>query len=304
MRRFLKRLLFFLLVSAVVFPALDFLFSRRAQQSSRASIEGWNDLMYGRFDADLLVIGSSRAKNHVNPSILDSVLHTDSYNMGMSGTRIDLQLAQYDLYRLRHPRPGVIIHCLDVFSLIPIENVTGRSQYFPFFWDREFRRRVFPLVHFTLAERFIPLYRYYPGELPELLDRYPRSLQKGFSIIDGRWNSPRIDSVRFERDGRYRAMFERYVDQVSAEGTQLVFVLPPMYIEKARRIQALDEMLDYYKGIGEEYGIPLLDYYFSDISRDSTNFLDPNHLNRKGADAFTDTLAHDLLDLRAAGRLP
>ena len=57
-------------------------------------------------------------------------------------------------------------------------------------------------------------------------------------------------------------------------------------------------MLGYYTDIGNKYHIPLLNYYFSDVSRDSSNFSDPNHLNEHGAMAFSDTLARDLKRLR------
>ncbi len=296
MRLFLKRFLFFLLLLAVSLPILDFLFSKWMQQSARPSIESWHDLLYEQIDADLVIVGSSRAKNHIDPEILDSILQTNAYNLGMSGTRINLQTAQYELYRSRNRKPDVIVFCIDVFSLIPIERVAQREQYFPFFWDRSFRKHIFPLIHFTSSERFIPLYRYYPGELLGMLAPYPKSLRKGYFPFDDQWNSPEINTVRFEKEAHFQTLFEQFVENAAKEGVKLVFVLPPMYYEKARRIQALDEMLDYYTEIGNKDRIPLLNYYFSDISRDSTNFMDPNHLNRKGAKAFSEALARDLLE--------
>ena len=295
MRLFLKRLLLFLLLLTVSLPALDFLFSKWMQHSSRPSIEGWFNLMYEQIDADIVIVGSSRAKNHIDPVILDSILHTNAYNLGMSGTRIRLQTAQYDLYSSHNKKPDVIVFCIDVFSLVSIERVALREQYFPFFWDRRFRKAIFPIIHFTASERFIPFYRYYPGELGGMLKRYPES-RKGFYAFDEQWDSPEVNSVPFEKEEPLQALFEQFVENAVEDGVKMVFVLPPLYYEKARRVRALDEMLEYYTEFGKKNQIPLFNYYFSDISKDSTNFMDPNHLNRKGAEAFSETLARDLLE--------
>lgn len=294
MRLFLKRFAIFLCLMALFASVVDFLFSRRAQQAARPSIEGWYNLMYGKFDADCIIMGSSRAKNHIVPDVLDSVLNTSYYNLGMSGTRIKQQLAAYDLYRIRHRKPDTILFCIDVFTLIPSSRIADRSQYFPFFWDRAFRKKLFPIIHPTFSERFIPLYRYYSGEVTDLLTRYPKNLKKGYFPIDDPWLSPQIDSVPFDIDGHLQAVFEQFLDKAERERTQLVFILPPLYYEKARRIRDLDRMLGYYTDIGKKYHIPLLNYYFSDVSRDSSHFADPNHLNELGAMVFSDTLARDL----------
>ena len=301
MRLFLKRLLVFLLLLAAVLPPADFLFSRRARLSTRPSIEGWYNLLYGQIDADLVILGSSRAKNHVDPDILDSVLHTNSYNLGMSGTRIEMQLAQYELYRAHNKKPDVIVHCIDVFSLLPMTRVYNREQYFPFLWDRDFRKKVFPLVRFTLAERFIPFFRYYPTYMSDLLHRDSSSTRKGFHPLDLKWDSPTVKPVPFGMEERERSLFEQYVEKASNEGIRMVFVLPPLYYRK--QVQNLDKMLDYYTELGNRYQIPLLNYYPSEICRDSTNFMDSNHLNRQGAEAFSDSLARDLLVLKENGRL-
>ncbi len=299
MNLFLKRLVVFLFLLILLLSAADFLFSCRVQQSSRPSIESWHNLLYEEIDADYLIMGSSRAKNHIVPDILDSILNTSSYNLGMSGTRIDLQAAVYDLYLLHHRKPDVILLCVDIFSLFPDERVTDHSQFFPFFRNREFRKRIFPLIHFTLPERFVPLYRFYTtNELESLLKRYPKTLQKGYFPIDGEWDSPSISSVQFGKEEHFQAIFEQFIEHTSKDGIQLVFVLPPMYYEKVKCVLNLDEMLEYYTDIGKKNDIPLLNYYFSDISMDTSNFTDPNHLNRQGAIAFSDSLAHDLLKLK------
>lgn len=297
MFRFLKHLTIFLILLWAVFTPLDFLLSRRARESSHPGTEALYNILYKQIDADIVIIGSSRAKTQVDPDILDSVLGTNTYNIGLTGTRIDLQTAAYDLYRSHNKRPDFIIHCIDLFSLIPNYEVSGRSNYFPFFWDRKFRKKIFPFINFKLSERFIPLIRYYSSELEQMLRRYPKSLRKGYYPIDAEWKSLEIKPTTFTKGKSFQDIFENYVERVSEEGTQMVFVLPPLYHEKTESLTNLDEMLDYYTSVGERYGIPLLNYLFLDISKDSANFFNYNHLNMSGARAFSDTLAHDLIGI-------
>ena len=127
-----------------------------------------------------------------------------------------------------------------------------------------------------------------------LLTRYPKNLKKGYFPIDDPWIAPQIDSVPFDINGHLQALFEQFLDKTEQERTQMVFILPPLYYEKARRIRDLDRMLGYYTDIGKKYHIPLLNYYFSEVARDSSLFADPNHLNEQGAMVFSDTLARDL----------
>ncbi len=297
MRLFLKRLVFFLILLAVFLPVMDFLFSWRAQESANANIEAWYDLMHGQIEADLVVLGSSRAQSHVVPDILDSILGTNSYNLGQAGTHLDMHLAKYDLYRARNKKPDIIIHCLDIRTLLPQDNVTDREQYFPYFWDREFRNRIFPVIRFTFPERFIPFYRFFWQNVPDLLRSNPKLLERGYLPLYGEWDSATFLKREFSIDERFRQEFERYVEKALREGIRLVFVMPPLYYRLKDTFLGLEEMKRFYATLSEKNRIPLLDYTWMGICRDSCLFNNGLHLNHQGARIFTDSLARDLLKL-------
>lgn len=296
MRTFLKRGVLFTILAFLCLYSGDFLLSRRIQQASRLVYEGWYNLMHGKIDADLVVIGSSRAALHVNPAILDSTLDIRTYNLGMTGANADLHLAKYHLFRCFNRKPSAIVHCVDVNSMqasIPYQ----REQYFPWFWNRAFRETIFPIIRFSAAEKLLPLYRFYGAGSLSLIQREPTTLYKGFKGMDPGWHDVELGSDQFRVDAGIAASFEDYLSQAAEEGIPVVLVFPPLYHEKAARIQGRDELFGFYEGLAREHGIPFLDYSGMALCRDTTFFSDNEHLNIRGADIFTDSLARDLIHL-------
>lgn len=51
-----------------------------------------NDVYNGRVNADVIMLGSSRAVFHISPHILDSVLQKNTYNIGVNGWSFHLSL--------------------------------------------------------------------------------------------------------------------------------------------------------------------------------------------------------------------
>ena len=66
MRKFLSHLIVFAVMGYLVMTALDVWLSRVASRSHYGATECWENLMKGRIDADCVILGSSRAMNHVD----------------------------------------------------------------------------------------------------------------------------------------------------------------------------------------------------------------------------------------------
>ena len=66
MRKFLSHLIVFAVMGYLVMTALDVGLSRVASSSHYGATECWENLMKGRIDADCVILGSSRAMNHVD----------------------------------------------------------------------------------------------------------------------------------------------------------------------------------------------------------------------------------------------
>lgn len=82
MKKFLYSIISFVLPVWVILTIADYYYSQAATKSNYFHIEAWYDLMHGKIDADVVVMGSSRAWVHINPIILDSILGVNTYNLG------------------------------------------------------------------------------------------------------------------------------------------------------------------------------------------------------------------------------
>jgi len=95
--------------------------------------------------------------------------------------------------------------------------------------------------------------------------------------------------VRYQEDTNGR--FRDFLRQSREEGIRVALVFPPLY-ERARfREGEKEKMFDYYNTVAADFDLPFFDGSSLAMVHDSTFFLDPGHLNAKGAKAFTDSLA-------------
>ena len=113
MRKFVvKILLFLVLLLAVAIPA-DIFLSRQFYDTADYRYAVWNDILKGGLDNDIVIMGSSRSWVQMSPQVLDSILHTSSYNIGIDGSCIDRQIPRYKMYCKYNRKPKVIVQNVD-----------------------------------------------------------------------------------------------------------------------------------------------------------------------------------------------
>ena len=298
MKKFIVRTLVFIGLATIVMTVLDICLSNKLRQRQVGPYACWTDIFHGRIDADLVIMGSSRAWVHYDPTILDSVLHTHSYNLGHDGSAFNRQYSRYLIYRKHNSKPKVIIQNIEITTL----NYTSgynQYQYFPYFNDSDIRHLVIPYEQFTLADRTLPFYRYANFGLQKLFSDQSVSVN-GYRAREIKWNvKPIIDTVwiQFTPDLRSLAMFEQFLAQAASEGIQVIFVHAPIHAEVTRQQQNPDQMWHLYHQLAAKYNIPILNYQNDTISNDSNYFYNRTHLNRQGAEIFSRHLAEDLKPL-------
>ncbi len=94
MKRFLVRVSIFFTILTVLAVGLDFALSsfyRKSLSQGDLDMETWEDVYRGEIDADVLVLGSSRALMHYSPKILADSLSHSVYNLGMDGSYFPAQ---------------------------------------------------------------------------------------------------------------------------------------------------------------------------------------------------------------------
>lgn len=289
----MKRFIFAVFLFVLPLYIADYIISEKMQCSNKREIESWYDLMHSKIDADIVIMGNSRVWVHINPLVLDSVLGVESYNLGMDGSGVNRQIHKYNLFRKYNRKPKIIIQSIDAWCM---ENKTGyeREQMYPYFWNWDFRKEYFDSEPFTAFEKYIPLYRF--GSFHPLTSG-PKYLTKGYRGMERHWNGTEFEKIKeivFKPNNDTAKMFEDYIAKATAEGIMVILVYTPQFVGATEKTSNQDYMHKWYEQLSKKYNTPILDYTYMDICRDTTYFYNAMHLNRKGAEIFSDSLANDI----------
>ena len=294
MKRFFRRLFFFILLCVIPLYVLDYVYSRIVASSSNKSIECWAELMEDDINADCIVLGSSRAMNHIIPSVVDSILGSRSFNLGEGGAHMDEIYMRYHLYRKRNMPASLVLVNIDHSSLSPQVDF-DRYQYFPWFWNKTFREEMFPIKPFTFAERILPLYRYRGTRLLGF-HRGPKMLERGWSRYEGDFHDEGFEDrvYAFTKDDAYEKYLDSLLEELRSDGAQVVFFISPYYKDVLEKMSGMDQMREYYDSLSRSRGLTFLDYSEIPISQDSSFFSNPMHLNARGDTILTRSVAYDI----------
>lgn len=285
----------------------DYMISSGLRKTDLRKYSTWNDIYSGELHPDIVAVGSSRVWHGYNTYILDSMLHCNSHNLGLDGHYIDFQLIRYNTYRRFNANPKVILMNVDCMSTFGItaDSRYEREQFFPYFFDDTLIDAVAEAKRITWIDRHLPLVRYfgYRDEFERGFESFlgkknffDGGMHKGFrgdnTPFDGSKIPDRMINVSMEP--KAVEMLDSFVKESCAKGVQVVLVKQPVYHALMLRIANVHETDSVFESIARRYDVPVLDYYNRLINQDSTCFLTPFHLNKKGSEIFTTQLCRDL----------
>ena len=302
MKNFLVRLLiYFVLVFATLIPT-DKIISDRLRHSDDRIFKSWNDIYFNKLDNDVIINGSSRAWVQYDPAILDSILNTDSYNLGIDGSEINRQIIKYKTYcRVQNHSPKLLIQNID-FSTIGNTFGYEREQFFPYFhYDEILIEEIDKYENFNWFEKYIPFYRYFGCNYlirnPFAIFNSENILYKGFHGYDKVWDGieyHKQKNINYGQDSESLKLFIDFISDVQSNGTKIIFVYAPLYIGATNKIANIEGMYEMFDTIARKYDIPILDYNYNPISYDTAYFYNAMHLNKMGSELFSIKLAHDI----------
>ena len=305
----IKALLFFLLPIPLLYVA-DSIITRGLQRSHGLYFAVWNDIYSSRINADVLICGSSRAGRMISPLILDSTLHSNSYNLGMDGWEFTMQYARTRIYLQHNRKPKYILQCIDLKLFTERTNLFLHEQFLPYLQDtcivnitNRFTGR------FSFAERHLPLFRYNnaPGVVAEGWWSFwgngaRQSVQKGYMPYENKWDGSFFNRVRDPEPTqadmaaiqRTTAEFDSFIHYCKANDIQLIFVYPPTFHEPHFSALVATNIIAPIRQYAEKYHLIFLDYSNDPMCYNSFYFYNISHLNKYGAELFSRRLASDL----------
>lgn len=257
---------------------------------------------------DVLLIGSSRMHVHYNPLIIDSVTHLSSYNFGVEGGNLLETNLWLQVYLQLHRKPKAIVLDMAPFAFdIERRPLFNPTIYYPYLQN--------DIIYNTVSiYKNISLYKYVPFlELMEV-DDYNKSI-----AIEGLFGKKEVQATHFTYNGfaengsnvlkadsdivynkvlyqitaSGKILFNTIIDSCRKKNIKLIISYSPEYYKTD--FTKRGDFFDYINQVCINNNLPFIDYRGSSISRDSTLFAEPTHLNKYGAKIFSKDVAGKIM---------
>lgn len=308
MKTFVRNIIF-LLIPVMLFAVLaDYVVTKGLQQSGDQKYQVWNEIYRGNIDADLVVLGSSRAWTAYNTYMLDSLLGINSYNLGIDGLSVYAQILRYNTYIRFNTKPKAVLLNVDFMSTFSnsAPDAYQREQFLPYIADDSLITAIESRAIIRWTDRYIPFCRYarYRKDVANGVKNIhtpPRvSLYKGFAGQEREWNRGSLDDKemhRFIRGIEEEKCVEYFLKKCKDDGIQVVLVKEPVYYELFQTFIGIEECDSIFADLAQRYNAEIIDLYHDSISLSNEYFYNPSHLNAKGAEAFTRKLCAELKNI-------
>lgn len=122
-------------------------------------------------------------------------------------------------------------------------------------------------------------------------------MHKGYRGNDFIWDEASLkdDTIHnIKIDWDIVCQLDDFVNESCSEGVQIVFVKSPVFRPLLNRFTGIAQTDSVFDAIAKRHQIPVLNYYYSPIGRDTSYFYNPSHLNKRGSEVFTRELCGDL----------
>lgn len=295
MKKYLVKILLFFIAIAVV----DILFGYACQYMNDHSKGGGiksRHYVCKESNEDVLVFGSSRAKHHYVPDIIEDSLNVTCYNAGEDGNGIILSYGFLKMITRRYS-PKLIIYDVSSFDLYEDDNMKYLDLMKPYYHEPGIDSIFWAVNPKTRVMMVSNLYRYNTtclrvmGNFIHPMNNYP----KGYSPLTQTMDyEPEIKAKqKGEVDDLKIHIFEEFIQLSKTKGITLICCVSPSYNESQE-----SEQFKPIEHLCAGQGIPFL-YYAADpdISYDKQFFKDRTHMNDTGARLFTSKLMSIFLSL-------
>ena len=311
MKKFLLKTLLYLSLIFSLFAIIVVITNSGLRKSDFGNLKEWREVLDGEVNADVLINGSSRAWVQYNPAIIDSLLSTNSYNMGMDGAPFDIQYLKFKAYLENNKAPKLIIQNVDLDLLDTEVDFFQKYQFLPFLNNKSFRNLLEKQNLISFTDLYFPFMRYL-GQPKALqigfseyfgISHYKSEKFKGFAACSDLWDESKFEQrkslgkINWTVSPKTKDLFQHFIDECEEKDIKLVLVFAPIYSELTDYIVDFESSKQLFSSLAKENEIVFLDYSLCEISDDKNNFYNATHLNAKGSALFSVKLCEDLKEM-------
>ena len=244
----------------------------------------------------VLFFGSSRTLHHYVPSIFEKEIGLPCYNVadwGIKNIYYHYGLLGNILSRYTPKTIVFEIHPCDWLAT-PFSGIERASSLAPYCGMSEACDEMLKLSGKYWPCQLSWVYRF-AGSLPNLLTgklgSMDRSL-KGWKPMDGMMDTTGVvaEEYPFPVDKDRVALLERFIKECKKNNIQLIITFSPMYVCSKK------DVLKFPRDLAQKNQLTFIDHYRdSDFVGHAELFYDFGHLNRKGAELFSQKLSKELI---------
>ena len=298
MRRFLYRLTFCCIILVVICIIPCLVFEKKAKKSTDvdpyATINHVGNLDH--VDADLLVLGNSRASSGYNSSLLGTLTGKKCINLGINGSSFDFQYyVMYKRYLLHNDKPQYILIDVGPLAFFKRTRNAYSLEMLPYVGQDDFEGYFNMCPGYKNADKI--MFAKYFGKLDLVIKQLGKMGKKEEKPNRSEtMTSTKINdslTTPLECDTTIVRLFCDFLEECEADDVNVIMVCSPMYCESGGPHYDMDNfwhIIKYCLSGRKAVAISYQDLYDSDASY----FADPMHMNSYGRDCFTKKLAHDL----------
>lgn len=284
------------------------------KKSRDLNAELWLEVSSGKIDADVLILGSSRALLHYDCRVLEKAFFGKScYTAGMDGGFVRSQLALLKVYLKYNKAPEIAIVDTDRIVL----NRAGRetvpplynpAQYLPYLHEQAVRRFFCAAEPSCRQLRWIPLYSvafygkaFWQPALMSFITPHAPMRERGFYPDYKKWDESFDVFKSQHRAGVFDAIdteglktLQQIFDELKARGTRVVAVHSPEYYDLQKITINYLQAADTLRSFAARNHVLYWDFTSLRINRQTRYFKNSRHLNFDGAQIFSNLLAKRL----------
>ena len=288
MKKYLIKIVLFFVAVAVI----DVLFGFACQYMNDHSKGGGIKSRYyvcKESNQDVLVFGSSRAKHHYVPDIIEDSLKMTCYNTGEDGNGIILCYGFLKMITERYT-PKLIIYDVTLLDMYEDDNMKYLDLMKPFYYEKGIDSIFWSVNPRTRIMMLSNLYRYNTtclrvlGDFIHPMSNFPKGYLPLQKTMDYEVEFKEIKEGPVDTLKMY--YFENYIRLAQNKGISLICCVSPSY-----KASMDDSAYKPIKQLCEKYHVPFL-YLGAEqnISYDKSYFQDRLHMNDKGARIYTSKL--------------
>lgn len=305
MKKFLITISIFSAVLYGLAWGLDYAISKGLYQMDDYRFISWREIGEGNINADILIMGNSRALSHFEPWTIDSITGKSCYNIGIGGYPINVEMMKYNFYRLHNAKPKLIILQIDSYTIkcITAPHQHQSEQFLPLIYDSQMHSEL-RRVGYSWLEVYCPLYRYWGyqmviknGLLEVLgLKHYVNDPSRmGLHYERGVWNGGELanmDTIKAELNENGKAYFESFMQRCADEDIKVLLINSPTYIGATEKTDGLETVNAYFDSIANVYDTEYWDYSYAETCNDTANFVVSVHMNPEATRQFSVDIAN------------